>query len=347
MNTKAVGDRIGDFTVLEAFHNGNFSCVFKVRNDENEIFALKTIQYSKIESKEERESLIESAKRETQIGIMSGISSPFLVKYYKIFNDGATFCILMEFCGGGMLEDRIQRRKDETRFFSEEEVLDVIYQLTSGLHELRQKNVIHRDLKTENIFVGNDGNLKIGDYGVGKVIETQSSLTHTQVGTPYYMSPEILLGKTYSFQCDVWSLGVLAYYMMTYEYPFLANTYLDLVNVITKGTYRPITNSSYSNELKTLIGQMLVLNPDKRITTSGILEQKIFEKYLRHYINSDILEVLEKKKISMAALIRDVDLVNYLKWYTLTYSDEDVPPEAEVKKLSKMIGDMGARAAKK
>jgi serine/threonine protein kinase len=120
MEAKNVGDRVGGFTVLDVVHNGNFSSVFKVRNDENDIFALKTIQYSKNESKEERESLIESAKRETQIGIMSGISSPFLVKYYKIFNDGATFCILMEFCGGGMLEDKIQKRKDENRFFSEE-----------------------------------------------------------------------------------------------------------------------------------------------------------------------------------------------------------------------------------
>lgn len=339
MCAKKVGEKIGEFTILDVFNNGNFSNVYKVRNDANEVFALKAIQYGKIDTKEERDALIESARRETQIGIMSGINSPHLVKYHKIFNEGSIFCILMEFCGGGMLDDMILKRKEEDRFFSEDEVLDVTYQLTSGLHELRTKNVIHRDLKSENIFLGNDGNLKIGDYGVGKVIESQSSFTQTMVGTPYYMSPEILLGKAYSFQCDIWSLGVLIYYMMTYEYPFTANSYMELVNAITKGAHKPIQNPTYSKELKKLISEMLVVNPDNRITTLGILQDTIFHAYLRAAITPALLDMLEKKKITVAQLAHNVELVAYLKWYTLMYGEDDEPSADDAATLEKMVDE--------
>jgi NIMA (never in mitosis gene a)-related kinase len=151
----------------------------------------------------------------------------------------------MEFADGGDLEGKIRERMKQNEGFEETFVWKVAFELFQGLHTLHRNKIVHRDIKSANVFfVG--GIAKLGDLNVSKVLE--NGLCSTQTGTPYYTSPEIWKGRKYGRKCDIWSTGCLLYEMCTLHPPFRAKDFPGLYRKVVVGNYDPIP-TRYSREL--------------------------------------------------------------------------------------------------
>lgn len=133
------------------------------------------------------------------------------------------------------------------------------------MKHVHDRKIIHRDLKGQNIFLTKNNMIKLGDFGIARVLGKTMEKAKTMVGTPYYLSPEIIEQKAYSFKTDIWSLGVILYELCALKPPFNADSLHFLALKIVKGSYSPVP-SMYSRDLKNLIGSLLQVNPLKRPT---------------------------------------------------------------------------------
>lgn len=199
----------------------------------------------------------------------------------------------MEYCGGGDLGTVIRELKATKKLAKEEFVWRVLSQLLAALYRchygidppepgesakskdsrliLNRTNpmILHRDLKPENIFLDGDKAVKLGDFGLSKIMQSHD-FASTYVGTPFYMSPEICAAEKYTLKSDVWALGCIVYELCTKEPPFNAQTHLQLVNKIRKGDITPLPKE-YSKELNDLVKSCLITNPVMRPDTEALL----------------------------------------------------------------------------
>lgn len=185
---------------------------------------------------------------------------------------------------GGDLGQYLEKQKG--RLLDERTIWDFFIQICLGIQYLHARRVLHRDLKSTNMFLGKDGSLKIGDLGVAKELKTNHA--STIVGTPYYLSPELCEEKPYNNKSDIWSLGCILYELCTLHHPFDSKTLGGLYLKIIKGQYRPIA-SLYSDEMSKIIEACLQKECSKRPTIQQILENsKLIEeaKALGHEIPS-------------------------------------------------------------
>lgn len=129
---------------------------------------------------------------------------------------------------------------------------------------LHDRKILHRDLKTQNIFLKN-GTIRLGDFGIAKVLDGTRDFANTCIGTPYYMSPELFKNKPYSYKSDVWALGCVIYEMCNLRHAFDAQSLNGLAMKILRGSYPPLT-PAYSRTLRDLVNKMLNVNPQHRPT---------------------------------------------------------------------------------
>ena len=133
----------------------------------------------------------------------------------------------MEYCEGGDLAKFIV---DQKQLLPVDFIIEWVIQLASGVSFIHSKNIIHRDLKPANIFLTLDKKLKIGDFGISKGLDKTSGLASSMAGTPIYMAPEILGGDKYDMMADMWSLGITAFEIITYEKPFQGCNWLQEIS---------------------------------------------------------------------------------------------------------------------
>ena len=126
--------------------------------------------------------------------------------------------------------------------------------IVQGLEALHELEIMHRDIKSANVFLTKEMTAKLGDMNVSKL--AQMGLNYTQTGTPYYASPEVWSEKPYDIKSDIWSLGCVLYEMITLKPPFRAQSMKELYSCVMKGKYPPIPEF-YSNELDNVISKML------------------------------------------------------------------------------------------
>jgi NIMA (never in mitosis gene a)-related kinase len=155
------------------------------------------------------------------------------------------------------LANKVKGLKKSNRFIDEEEVWKIAIRLIHGLKSLHSLNVFHRDLKTANVLISNDG-AKLGDLNVS--IVSKNGMAYTQTGTPYYASPEVWNSKAYDSKCDIWSLGCVIYELVTHKPPFHGNGMEDLWKKVNKGVYDSIP-FCYSADLSSFIALCLKTKP--------------------------------------------------------------------------------------
>jgi NIMA (never in mitosis gene a)-related kinase len=136
------------------------------------------------------------------------------------------------------------------------------------------RRIVHRDIKTANIFLNKNKEIKIGDFGISKSLDQSVMAATAMIGTPYYLSPEMVEGKPYSTKADIWALGVILYQLCSLRLPFEANSLPVLALKILKGSFPPVPNQ-FSKDVKTLILHMLQVDQKKRPSIDAIL-QKLF-----------------------------------------------------------------------
>ena len=172
--------------------------------------------------------------------------------------------------------------------FEETQVIDWFIQMALAIYYMHENRILHRDLKTQNLFL-TGGKIKLGDFGISKVLDEKQQLTNTMVGTPYYMSPEQFRFKPYSYKTDIWALGCMLYEMCNMRHAFEAQNVNALSVKILKGNYPPV-NSLYSKPLRELVGTLLNIDPKNRPTVVDILKLPFLRKRLMNYVQSCLKE---------------------------------------------------------
>lgn len=203
-----------------------------------------------------------------EVHILASLDCPYIVKYYDSFIDNSVLYIIMEYCNKGDLGQLL--RVQAGRPLTEARVWRFFLQMCLALEYLHSKKVLHRDIKSMNVFLADKDNVRIGDLGVAKVLSNTAAYAHTMVGTPYYLSPELCEERPYNAKSDVWALGCVLYELCTLKPPFDAQNQGALILKIIRGKYAPITES-YSEELRELAYACLAKDIRKRPSVKQIL----------------------------------------------------------------------------
>ena len=241
-------------------------------NEKNRKVAMK-----KIDSSEMKDTEKERVQKEVEN--MKSMSIPTFIEFYDYENDNDTQKIYMEYADQGTLENKIAQMRKDGKDFEEEDIFDYLIDILLALYTLNKKGIVHRDIKSENILLKtekiNDKNVtvaKLSDLGLGRQIEGVSG-AYTTCGTAYYVSPEIAAGeKKYSYNADIWSLGIVLYELITKNKPWFdpkmstAEFFAFVVD-----TKYPALPENTNEKLKYLVKIMLKKDPDRRVTAEEIL----------------------------------------------------------------------------
>ena len=226
-----------------------------------------------------------------EIHVLKSMRHPYIVTYRESFMDknNRCLCIVMDYADGGDLYTKIAQQKKLGKAFSEEQILDWFLQICLALKHIHSKRILHRDLKTQNIFLTSKGDVKIGDFGIARVLQHTYDVAQTAIGTPYYLSPEICQEKPYNQKSDIWSVGCILYEMLTLHHAFDGNSLRSLVYKILKDCPPPISET-FSGEIRGLVKEMLTKDPAKRPSIRQILDKP----FLKDRINSLISKTIAK-----------------------------------------------------
>ncbi|XP_012277360.1 serine/threonine-protein kinase Nek8-like isoform X2 [Orussus abietinus] len=196
-----------------------------------------------------------------EVNLLKKMRHPNIVMYHDSWKEGQQLFILMEYASRGTLKQYLSRRRVPLQ---EEDALYLFAQMVLGVHHIHKKMVLHRDLKPGNIMLsGPRGDVvKIGDFGVSKNIAREMGVT--RVGTKCYMAPEVLKGTVYDYKCDIWSLGVILYEMLTKRFPFNVRSQVDLIRQICQGVLSPLQRGDASSAVRNLTYKMLDTKPEGR-----------------------------------------------------------------------------------
>lgn len=253
------------FQVVKQVGKGAYGTVYKViRKSDSKVYAIKVINIGRMDEKTIKSNL-------NEIRILSSISHPNVVGYKEAFLEkkNTEMCIVMEYVGGGDLAAKISDCKKRKMHLNEESIWKFFIQTLLGLKAFHDMKIIHRDIKSANLFLAEDyETIKVGDLNVAKV--TKNDLAKTQIGTPYYLAPEIWKNEIYTYKCDVFSLGVVLYEMAALKVPFEASSIAELCRKVTNGTFGKIS-SRYSEDLYEVISLMLTKDPRKRPSVDQLL----------------------------------------------------------------------------
>ncbi|XP_004535317.1 serine/threonine-protein kinase 3 [Ceratitis capitata] len=260
---KFANKTLQDYEVISVIGNGTFGTCFKVRDKQTgELYAWKGIDYDEFgESK--KASLI------SEIRVLRQLQHPNIVQYYHhlVNHEAKSIYIVMECCEGGDLALLIKRARNEHQRFEERYIWRVLFQVCKALqvchNNIKKGTILHRDIKPANIFLDTHGNAKLGDFGLARILRKNQDFTATFVGTPYYMSPEIVKGSQYDRKSDVWAVGCLTYEMCALRTPFQAAKFEELTLNISNGKFNHIP-AVYSDDLQKTIALMLSVDSEER-----------------------------------------------------------------------------------
>ncbi|MGH0117474.1 UNVERIFIED_CONTAM: hypothetical protein FKN15_078168 [Acipenser sinensis] len=173
-----------------------------------------------------------------------------------------------------------------------------------GLKHIHDRKVLHRDIKAQNIFIANNGmKVKLGDFGIARMLNNTMELARTCVGTPYYLSPEICENRPYNNKTDIWSLGCVLYELCTLKHPFEGSNLRQLVVKICRGHFVPVA-PRYSYDLRILVAQLFKISPRDRPSVNSILKKPFLEKLIAKHLSPELIKeefshtVLHRKKPS-------------------------------------------------
>ena len=274
--------------IKERIGAGTYASVYKVqRKIDKQILVLKKIPFYLNENK----ANIEDAKNEARI--LKQLEYKYIVKCFDSFEENNSLNIVMEYCEKGDLATLLKDYKQKNKYLPENLIWKFFIQISLGLAYIHYHKILHRDLKTLNIFLTKNLDIKIGDLGVAKILQNTLH-AYTFIGTPFYLSPEICEEKPYNEKSDVWALGCILYELCTFKHPYNAKNQPALFLKIISGNYDPIgDNYNYSNDLKKMIESLLEKNYINRPSMKEIIVKSIFiEKANKLGLFNDVMEII-------------------------------------------------------
>ena len=270
-----------DFKIEKILGKGSFSSVYLVtRKKDNKIYALKSVILEQLPQKQQESSV-------NEVRILASINHPNVIGYKEAFWDekSSSLNIVMEYADDGDLQTKINKMKNENGFFKESIIWHYSIQMIQGLKSLHDKKIMHRDIKSANIFLIKEKHqCKLGDLNVSKVIKEK--LLRTQTGTPYYASPEVWRDKPYSYKSDLWSIGCVIYELCELKPPFSGINIDELFINVCRGKFKRI-NKVYSDDLWMMINMLLQVDVDKRVDCDQFLNSELIVKKIEEIKKND------------------------------------------------------------
>uniref|UniRef100_A0A6I8NZF4 non-specific serine/threonine protein kinase n=1 Tax=Ornithorhynchus anatinus TaxID=9258 RepID=A0A6I8NZF4_ORNAN len=265
---------------VQKIGEGSFGKAILVKAKENNRqYVIKEINISRMSKKEREES-----RRE--VAVLANMKHPNIVLYRESFEESGSLYIVMDYCEGGDLFKRINAQKGI--LFPEEQIMDWFVQICLALKHVHDRKILHRDIKSQNIFLTKDGTVQLGDFGIARVLNSTVELARTCIGTPYYLSPEICENKPYNNKSDIWALGCVLYEMCTLKHAFEAGNMKNLVLKIISGSFPPVS-LHYSYDLRNLLSQLFKRNPRNRPSVNSILEKSFIAKRIEKFLSPELI----------------------------------------------------------
>ena len=267
--------------VMEKLHTikligqGSYGKVYHVKNlKNNKEYALKKIKllYGR-----------ENIGNLTELQILSYNKCDYLIKYHYSYLENNQLCIITDFYKKGDLLNIIKKKKQKMQNFNAGYIWKIFLDLCMSINYVHNNNIIHRDLKSANIFIDSNDRAYLGDFGVSKILGSLPK-TSTQIGTPFYMSPELFNKIKYDKKVDMWGLGCILYELITLNQPFFQSKSIHtLCFKIISGKIPKIYTKKYSKELIKIIDYLLEVNPEKRLSINQLLEVDFIKDKLKKY----------------------------------------------------------------
>ncbi|XP_043222081.1 serine/threonine-protein kinase Nek4-like [Amphibalanus amphitrite] len=264
---------------LEQIGSGTFGHAWLVRSRASgRQYVVKEIKVTALPEQEREQSV-------NEVAILSQCKHVNIIRYKEAFIDQLTgsLNIVMEYADGGDLYARIVNQRATNDHFPEELILNWFIQITFAVQYLHSKNILHRDLKTQNIFLTSENLVKVGDFGIARTLRSTQELATTAIGTPYYLSPEICQRQPYNHKSDQWAVGCIVYEMCCLTHPFNASSFENLVLKILQARYSPIP-SHYSLLLRDLVTVLLRTQPERRPSAEQVLMIPALKPYVDSYV---------------------------------------------------------------
>lgn len=254
--------KLRDFKTNRQLGKGSYGTVYKVtRRSDGQEYALKEVNVSNLNQKEREEAI-------NEVRILASLRDPNIIRYCEAFLEGDKLYIVTEYAGKGDIGRIIEKAKKRHKAVEEDVIWKHLIEICRGLQYLHDKQILHRDLKPKNIFLSKDERALVGDLGCAKLM--RAGMARTQVGTPYYMSPEIWKNRAYGPKSDVWSVGAMIFEMASLRPPFLADDMKGLSRAV-RNQPTPSVPGTYSQELKQLVRRLMAKAPESRPSIREVL----------------------------------------------------------------------------
>ncbi|XP_051822326.1 serine/threonine-protein kinase Nek1 isoform X2 [Antechinus flavipes] len=265
---------------LQKIGEGSFGKAILVKSKEDcKQYVIKEINISRMSNKERKES-------RKEVEVLANMKHPNIVLYRESFEESGSLYIVMDYCEGGDLYKRINAQKGV--LFPEDQIMDWFVQICLALKHVHDRKILHRDIKSQNIFLTKDGTVQLGDFGIARVLNSTLELARTCIGTPYYLSPEICENKPYNNKSDIWALGCVLYEMCTLKHAFEAGNMKNLVLKIISGSFPPVS-LHYSYDLRSLLSHLFKRNPKERPSVNSILERSFIAKRIEKFLTPELI----------------------------------------------------------
>ncbi|XP_061659737.1 MAP/microtubule affinity-regulating kinase 4 isoform X1 [Syngnathoides biaculeatus] len=253
---------IGNYRLLKTIGKGNFAKVKLARH----ILTGREVAIKIIDKTQLNPTSLQKLFREVRI--MKGLNHPNIVQLFEVIETDKTLYLIMEYASGGEVFDYLVSHGR----MKEVEARAKFRQIVSAVHYCHTKNIVHRDLKAENLLLDADANIKIADFGFSNEFTLGNKLD-TFCGSPPYAAPELFQGKKYDGpEVDVWSLGVILYTLVSGSLPFDGQNLKELRERVLRGKYR--VPFYMSTDCEGILRRFLVLNPAKRCTLDQVMKDK-------------------------------------------------------------------------
>nr|XP_023476695.1 serine/threonine-protein kinase Nek11 isoform X4 [Equus caballus] len=326
--------------------SGSFGTVYLVSDKKakqgEELKVLKEISVGGLNPNETVQANLEAQ-------LLSKLDHPAIVKFHASFVEQDNLCIITEYCEGRDLDCKIQEYKEAGKTFPDSQIIEWFVQLLLGVDYMHERRILHRDLKSKNIFLKNNL-LKIGDFGVSRLLMGSCDLATTLTGTPHYMSPEALKHQGYNTKSDIWSLACILYEMCCMNHAFTGSNFLSIVLKIVEGD-TPSLPERYPRELNAIMERMLNKNPSLRPSAIEILKIPYIEEQLQHLMCRYSEMTLEDKNFNCqkeaAHIVNAVQKKIHLQTLRALSEVQKMTPRERMRLRKLQAADEKARRLKK
>lgn len=290
------------FQKLEMLGQGSFGVVYKcLHRESGSIVAAKIMNI---------EDEIDSFKKE--VDILKECKSPYIIRFHGCYIKKNEIWIIIEYCDSGSVLD-LMRAIPMT--LNEYQIASIVWMVLMGLNFLHERKKIHRDVKCGNILLNRDGYAKLSDFGVSASLSTTLSRRVTKIGSPFWMSPEVITQKQYNFKTDIWSLGISCIEMAEGDPPYHNLKHYQVVKVIVSKPPKSLTYpEKWSSEFNDFVSKCLIFDPELRPSAKELLKHNFIKKYskgqslISELVSNSLDQIAEFRKMNL--LEEDDDMIN-------------------------------------